>query len=59
MKATRGADPDYEQAKGTRAFAALSDVAALREAAAKFSNAPADTALDKVRALTAAYTVYT
>ncbi|HZE38754.1 MAG TPA: hypothetical protein VE172_08070 [Stackebrandtia sp.] len=58
-KATDPKDKKYVHAQAARAFAALSDVAALRGVAKKFSDAPAGTTLDDVRALTAAITVDT
>lgn len=50
---------DYRHSHAARSFAALSDVPALRETARKYSDAPAGTMLDNVRALTAATTIDT
>jgi hypothetical protein len=52
-------DKKYVHAQAARAFAALSDVTALRETAKKFSDADPGTTLDDVRAMTAAITVDT
>ncbi|MGH3381434.1 MAG: hypothetical protein ACRDP6_42570 [Actinoallomurus sp.] len=54
-----GTDPDNEHAKLARGDAELSDVVTLRELARKYSDAPAGSTLDGVRALTAAYEVET